>query len=138
MIEPISELSEAGRRRKEQILQIALASAQTRRRRRRTGQAIAFAALAVALFSVVWPRVHLTSPPKSPIAIKHQVPQNSLHSIVISRISDDPTIVTRLAIPEPPNTIQRIGDDQLLDELAKASEPAGLAYIDGKTVLMYR
>jgi hypothetical protein len=106
--------------------------------RRRTAQGIAFTALAVALFSVVGPRVHLTSPPKSPIAIEHPTPQNSPQSIVISRISDDPTIVARLSVPEPPNIIQRIGDDQLLDELAKASEPAGLAYVNGKAVLMYR
>ena len=138
MTEPNSMLSDTGLRRKDKILQSALDAARARRIQRRAAKGFAFTALAAAIFAVVWPRLHMSSPTSIPIAKKYQVPQNSPRSIVISRITDDPSVVSRLAIAEPPNTIQPIGDEQLLDELAKAREPAGLAYVNGKAELIYR
>jgi hypothetical protein len=137
MIEPIASLSERGRRRREEILQIAIGAARARRWRRRSGAGIVIAMLLATATAIVLPRV------QSRVPIVHEdqgirkssVPSNE---IVIVQILDDPHVVERLSIPDPGVSIQRIGDEQLLDELAAAHEPAGLAYVNGKAVLMYR
>jgi hypothetical protein len=58
--------------------------------------------------------------------------------IVVSRIMTDPDIVRRLSVPAEPSHVKVIHDEQLLSELAAAHEPAGLAYVNGKAMLMYR
>ncbi len=58
--------------------------------------------------------------------------------IVITRVQTDPTIAARLAVrPQKPNW-QKIGDDALLERLTEAGKPAGLAYLDGRPIIMFR
>jgi hypothetical protein len=54
------------------------------------------------------------------------------------RIIDDPSVVRRLTLTASPGIVHRIGDEQLLSELAAVNEPAGLAWVNGKAELIYR
>ena len=53
-------------------------------------------------------------------------------------IPTDPTITDRLALPPQPSKVAIIHDDELLAGLAQAHEPAGLAYVNGKAMLLFR
>ena len=94
MSESISPLSDDGLRRREEILEHALAEAGRRRKRQtlaRAGIGCAVVGGVIAVTAMVWPV-----------------------------------------------RVERIRDEELLRELAAANRPAGLAYVDGKAVLMFR
>lgn len=146
MIEPVTELSSAGEQRKESILAMAKDHALWRGRRRKATQALAAAiilALAVPV-SLLRPHHHQALP----VAVApniHSQPDQQIRKtiaqsrVVVLKIESDPHIIERLAIPPQPPRWKKIGDDELLRDLASAHQPAGLAYVgDKKPVLLFR
>lgn|GEM_PF-3969868 len=148
MTDPPMELSPAGEQRKESILAMAKVHASQRRQRRRAAQTLA--ATAAIIFALAVP-VLLLRPhhhQAKPIAVVPNVhPQIEQHltkspfkpRVVVVKIETDPQIIDRLAIPPQPARWKKIGDDELLRDLASAHQPAGLAYVgDHKPVLLFR
>jgi hypothetical protein len=141
MNESLIPLSKSGGNRREAILRRALEEAR-RRRWRRIGQRLVVACLVVGLMGVeFW---HLRSDKGGSVEfVKKEMspaaPRETERAVVVvSRIETDPDIVRRLRLPEQALHVEMIQDQQLLAELAAAHEPAGLAYVDGKAVLMFR
>jgi hypothetical protein len=136
MIEYEQPLSPAGAQRRDEILRIAQRAARTRRHKRYVMRGASAVACAIAVALIV----HRSSSPvqsfpsRSPIV---QVATNARAStIVIDRIHTDPTIADRLAVLPRAANWQQIGDDELLQSLAKAGQPAGLIRVDGNTILV--
>ena len=145
MTEPSIELSSAGEQRKKSILAMAKAQASRRRRRKRAAQTFAAAIIFALLIPALLLRFHrrpdqqVKVVPTVPAHANRQVAISSSKSrVVVVRIETDPQIIERLAIPSPPPQWKKIGDDELLRDLASAHRPAGLAYIDGKPMLLFR
>ncbi|HSZ55061.1 MAG TPA: hypothetical protein VK797_05340 [Tepidisphaeraceae bacterium] len=138
MSEPRAILSPAGEQKRRAILDLALAAADRRRRGRflaRAGGALAVIACLLAIPLMLLhgpppPRVAKIVPPPS------QSKSDSLSSVTL--IPTDPTIITRLALRPQPSKVVIIHDDELLAGLAQAHEPAGLAYVNGKAMLLFR
>lgn len=143
MAEPTPPLSEEGLRRREQILARALAEAGRRRRRRAGGRVGIVCAVIGGLVTAIL-LIRAADEGKAPEVVKRVPPETSPPTapaeprVIFTRIQTDPGIVERLAIHVEPARPQRIRDDELLSELAAANQPAGLAYIDGKAVLLFR
>jgi hypothetical protein len=76
----------------------------------------------------------MNSPVPPPIAGVQS--SNPPSTIVIERIETDPTISERLSVLPRAAQWQQIGDDELLQSLAKAGQPAGLIQVDGNTILV--
>ena len=135
-----SILSSDGEQRRGQILGLALAEARRRRRRRVTTQAALAALTGLVVAFLIPPLLRIHRAPEQHIAVKNMqpAPSTSPPPIVVTRIETDPHIVERLAIRPHPSHVVLITDGQLLDELALAHRPAGLAYVDGKPTLMFR
>ena len=148
-------LSPAGLKKRDAILAAALAeSSRLRVKRRVVRGSLAGTAIILVLGGVLTilaplmrshpPKQTVTNTPAAPapsIAPRPPVPaarSQREHEIVITRIPTDPQIASRLAVHTEHISIQRIDDDQLLSELAAASEPAGLAYIAGHPKLLFR
>ena len=135
------QLSNYGHKRREQILTLALDAARRRRRNRQSIKTVALILILIPLAIVLIPRgQRKTQPP-----LAHggaSLPANPSAKIqpqvIVVRIADDPDIVRRLTVPTSSNIVRLIGDQQLLNELAAAHEPAGLAYVNGKAELFYR
>ena len=126
-------LSDAGRERREQILQIAIGAARSRRRRRRATRALCVIAI---LSLAIGPMLHRSHPANLPIAQKagsHDAPQYS--QVLIEQIPTDPTIADRLSVTPDPRW-QQLTDDDLLQSLAAAGRPGGLVHVDGQTILV--
>ena len=130
-------LSPNGAIRRERILQIAQRAARTRRHKRylmRTGASVA-CAIAIAILIL-----HPTHPPSANIPPRTSIAQlptsESKSPIVIERIETDPTITDRLSVLPRAAQWQQIGDDELLQSLARAGQPAGLIRVDGNTILL--
>lgn len=143
----VTVLSPGGDRRREEIRRDAQRFASQKRRRRTALRAGGLAALFVAAW-LAFPREHpeparqiaiprVSAPEKSaaPSIVRSTNPRPP---ITIARIQTDPTLTSRLAIPRQSPTWQTIGDDALLKTLADAGKPAGLAYADGRTIIMFR
>ncbi len=146
MTDPTMELSPAGEQRKESILAIAKAHASQRRRRRRAAQTLA--ATAAIILALILPALLLRTHHRQslPVAV-HVHSQNHARieqpiaksKVVVLTIETDPRIIERLAIPSQPPRWKKIGDDELLRDLASAHRPAGLAYVGGhKPLLLFR
>ena len=136
MIEYEEPLSLTGARRREEILQIAQRAARSRRKTRYFMRGVASVACAIAVVLIVH-RIHSPSAnlaPQSPIVRLPTSPSES--AIVIDRIETDPTIADRLSVLPRAANWQPIGDDELLQSLAKAGQPAGLIRADGNTILL--
>jgi len=147
MTPPDLSLSPAGQQRREQILQLAQGAACRRRRQRRVGGLSVVAAGTLAL-ALVWSiyrvppaRIAVAPPPPTPApefaVVGPATLRPRLANVVITRIPTDPTLRRRLALRPQPPTWRRLSDDALLECLADAGEPAGLARIQGKPVLLY-
>ncbi len=140
MSEPQTPLSNYVRERREQILALALGVARRRRRNRQSIKAAILVLVIMPMVIVVISRgLRKTEPPIAHVPSIPAIPKGEvLSQVIVVRISDDPGIVRRLTVPPSSNHVQRIGDQQLLSELAAAHEPAGLAYVNGKAELIYR
>ena len=145
-------LSEAGERRRQSILALALNGAHTRRRRRRLARgatalaAVAsIAAAAVAAATLFHDRAAheppmITDRTPAPTAVPPPAPPAPPggREITIARIPTDPTLARRLAVHPQPNGWRYITDDELLDALGRAGKPAALAYDNGQPNLLFR
>ena len=139
------DLSDRGQHRRAEILALARRAARARRHRRtarRVGAAAAVALLFIGVFVLVRPR-ELPRPPivqrpntTKPLPIP--APVNPPPRIVVTRIETDPTLLSRWAIAPRKPTWQALSDDELLHGLAEAGRPAGLAYVDGHPMLLFR
>lgn len=145
MTEPSIDLSSAGERRKESILAMAKAQASRRRRRKRAAQTLVVAIIFALLIPALLLRFHRQPYQQAKIVPTIHPRQNleiastsSKSRVVVVKIETDPQIIERLAIPSQPPQWKKIGDDELLRDLASAHRPAGLAYIDGKPMLLFR
>jgi hypothetical protein len=138
------QLSLLGQVRREQILRLALRQVRRQRRRRLAARAgaccVALVVIGVAVFHTA--RWQLNRP-VAPVAVTSvpgvspQTDRPNAGRIVVQHIQTDPNIVRRLAVtPRAPKWV-RIDDDQLLQELATAGKPAGLAKINGQVTLIY-
>lgn len=142
------ELSSAGEQRKESILAMAKIQARHRRRRRRAAQTLAATAAIILALAVpvllLRPHHHQALPVAVVPNIDSHINQRirnpiSKSRVVVLKIETDPGIIERLAIPSEPPRWKKIGDDELLRDLASAHQPAGLAYVgDNKPVLLFR
>jgi hypothetical protein len=143
-------LSPAGRTRREQILALALATSRRRRRSRMALRgALASVSVAIAILAAFHSEHRSPAPPiaihtmpttpSSPVAAGPEFIQvRGSRSIVVARIKTDHHISTRIAARTDAISIDRISDDQLLDELASADQPAGIARMGGKSILLRR
>jgi hypothetical protein len=140
MSEPLTHMSPFERRRREEILRLALGAASHRRWKRRALKATVACMIAIPILAaLVWASI---SRPVVPIAVKPVPPPSpraaGANSVIVVRIVDEADVVERLRIPARPSAVRRIGDEQLLKELAAANEPAGIAYVNGKAELIYK
>lgn len=167
MIDREIRLSSAGLRKREQILALALRASAGRRQRRlvlRWGLGCAAILGALSLLLRIEGRIEnrtlsvpihvhatdpirlapvLVPPPTStpapaPARAPSPNPPQRNREIVITRLQTDSRMTSRLAVHPAAESIQRIGDEQLLEELALAQQPAGLARLGGKTMLLFR
>ena len=139
MMEDMPPLSELGEKRREAILGRALEEA-FRRRRTRNARRMGLVCLVLGLVTIpLWRPFAKVNVPE---VVKQNEPVPAVATLetplIVSRIETDPDIVQRLALPERASHVEIIRDEQLLQELAAAHEPAGLAYVDGKAILMFR
>jgi len=142
------ELSTAGEQRKESILAMAKVHASQRRRRRRAAQILAGTAAIILALAVPVLLLHPHHHQARPVAVVPNIDSHtdqqirktiSKSRLVVLKIETDPRIIERLAIPPQPPRWKKIGDDELLRDLASAHQPAGLAYVgDHKPVLLFR
>jgi hypothetical protein len=158
MNEPYLPLSDEGERRKEKILEIARREA-GRLRHWRGFRRVGVVAMAMGLAAtlVVQSRRWRTSPeivhhsprpqhdPAPPVVepvvtpIRHAVASaRRPKEVVITRVMTDPGIARKLAVKSAPTGWKQINDDELLAELAAAHRPAGLAYVDGREIVLFR
>jgi hypothetical protein len=159
---PPPSLSSSGERRREQILRLALDAAATRGWQRRSRRAAGLALLVIVGIGVAIRFRHATPTPElaedpSPTPVQPTPPQPrapvaptpsvvgvapahpARPEIAISQIQTDRGIADRLAIPRATTASwQRLNDDDLLRRLADAGKPAGLAYVDGRPMLLFR
>jgi hypothetical protein len=140
MNESTSILSPDGQRRRQRILELAVQAAGKRRRR---SVALRAGSVCLALCAAGIAALHLhRTPPKPRLAVKNGSPADQTlptrSSPRIALIPTDPTIVKRLSIPAPPAHVVIIHDRELLEGLAAAHQPAGLAYVNGKATLIFR
>jgi hypothetical protein len=136
-------LTHKGERRRERILQLALAQAQRRKLRRRALRGVAACAASVGIVALVvfiWARdVSLPAPvAEQPVIVQTNLTPSQAPSVEISHIHTDPTILDRLALRVPTRRWQSIGDDELLRGLADAGWSAGLIHVSGRTILLPR
>jgi hypothetical protein len=137
-------LSSAGKRRRESILGDALLAAKHRRVRRLTPYGVT-AGIAVIASVLVW---NHRVPPNRPTVVNHDQspvkidvptsPKTPSREIVITRIETDPTLLDRLRVPPQKPTWRTLSDEELLKQLAASGRPAGLAYVEGRTELLWR
>ncbi|MDB5357807.1 MAG: hypothetical protein JWN24_4260 [Phycisphaerales bacterium] len=157
MNESFLPLSPEGERRKESILDAARCEAGRLRHRRRVRRAVvATVTIAMAAsLAIRWQRgrsaveiVHngtihpdrrphdigpVVQPSPRAIPVAHRPKE-----IAITVVKTEPDIARRLAVKPEPTGWKRINDDQLLAELAAAHRPAGLAYVDGREIVLFR
>ncbi len=131
-------LSPEGLLRRDAILQLAKSEARRRRSRRLLSRGGA-AVLVVGLISAA---LRLMPIPVKPVEVRTSVarslPVPTPPSVVIEYVQTDPTIAERLTLQPSPPRWEKIGDDELLNELAAAGQPAGIAIFNGKTLLLTR
>ena len=156
MSDPIP-LSPAGQERRALILRMARAEAGRRRRRRHAARTVAAGAGVVLLTvllihrwlpqqpvrSIVFRPAPATQPVPATQAVAVSRPpalptRPKTRQIVIQVIRTEPNIVKRLATPSQKPSWRRLSDDELIQELADAGCPAGLAWIDGRELVLYR
>ena len=141
-------LSPDGEARRRHILRVAVQEADSMRHRRIRQRFIAACSLAL-IIGILIPyrrapqivkhedsRPAITNPPATTALVPKHLPEP--RAIVITRIQTDPTIAARLALQPQKPTWQKIGDDALLERLSEAGKPAGLAYLDGRAVILFR
>jgi len=58
--------------------------------------------------------------------------------IIITFIATEANISSRLAVPPRKASWQKLNDDELIQQLDAAGCPAGLAWIDGREMVMFR
>jgi hypothetical protein len=145
-------LSPEGKRRRREILQVAIHEARairSRRFRRRIAIVGAIALLAVLFIPRPAPRplVHQSTPAPEPrhVALATRIvprvtprPPRQPSEILITYIQTDPQIASHLTLSPQKPTWQTIGDDALLERLSEAGKPAGLAYVDGRAIILFR
>lgn len=143
-----AELSQAGRTRRGEIL----AAAQRIARRRRIGRLTRRGVLACAVLAAgTWASESLRKPhsspppqqahmgkPESRPTVVPAPPRRKPAEIVIERVTTDSTLATQWATPKDGAAWQRLDDDALLQQLAAAGKPAGLAHVDGHARVVYR
>jgi hypothetical protein len=158
---PATSLSRDGERRREQILRLAVRAAAQRGQRRRARR-VAGLILFLVTAACIGVRFHhatatgeakndpqpLPHPPSArhpptpernaPPVVAVTPAQPARPEIVITRIQTDPGLTDRLAIPRDAPAWQRLTDDDLLRRLSDAGKPAGLAYVDGRAMLLFR
>ena len=137
MNEPRMIISPQGQRRQRQILDLALVAADRRRRRRIAAQLAAMAVVA-SLIAIPLMRLHRSASPAIVKTTPPPTPSKSDSLPGVALIATDSTIAQRLAIRAQPSKVVIIHDDELLAGLAQAHEPAGLAYVNGKAMLLFR
>jgi hypothetical protein len=75
----------------------------------------------------------LVSPPVVTVATARRAGPG----VVIARIRTDAGLTDRLSIRPDPAGWQRLTDDDLLRRLSDVGKPAGLAYVDGRAILLF-
>lgn len=146
MIDPYEQLSPAGLRRREAILQATLAAVRRRRRRRRQMPVLGGTVLVIlgALW-LGWPRtgpgapeVPGTTPGLAPTRMDAPPDSPPTSPTLVVVIPADSTASSRLAAQSQPPTWQVIDDEALLAAVTETGRRAGLARIDGQTLLLVR
>lgn len=156
---PPPSLSRDGERRRDQILRLALQSA-ARRGRRRQGRRAVGLVLLIATAIGVGVRLRHGTPTRqarsghraipgpavsknsTPAPVASHIPtiapaRSPRPQVVITRIQTDAGLTDRLSIRPDPTAWQRLSDDDLLRRLSDAGKPAGLAYVDGRAMLLF-
>jgi hypothetical protein len=147
-------LSPAGKARRAEILRLAQAQARRRRRRRQAARAAAAGVGVLLLTMVLTHRLLPGTPvrqavvPPAPVTQPlratavtlplEPAPPPKPGNIVVQFIRTNPNITCQLAVPPQTPTWRRLSDDQLIQELADAGHPAGLAWVDGRELILYR
>jgi hypothetical protein len=130
-------LSPEGAKRRDAILLMA----KTEARRRRSRRLVSRGAVGLALVGLIAIAVWRLPVAQRPLEIKSPVARSigsTPPSVVIEYVQTDPTITDRLTLRPSPPRWTNIGDDELVQELAAAGEPAGIVSINGRSMLLTR
>ena len=149
-------LSPAGQQRREAILRQAKAEVRSRRQRRRTLQGMGgVIMLGLAMLIIrhgheparhpIAVTPHLVVIPPAPVILRSmpgvRTPQPQrvkAREIVITRIATELNLSHRLAVKATTPRWRKLNDDELIQQLADAGRPAGLAWIDGREMILFR
>ena len=145
------QLSPDGRKQRAKILRLAQREARSRRRRRR-GWQLAFGAFGmVAMVALLVSRRGMPITPAPPdvrlmaTAVPAPTTRGNLAvlpakpvQIIIVRVASEPDISRRLAVKMEKPSWEMLSDDQLLQALNSAGHPAGLAWINGHEMVLFR
>lgn len=117
-----------------------LAELRRRKRRRHAAGAAAFALLASAVAFSAW-QANQPILPRAPVVQKTAPSELKIATIEcfnnpVVRTLDGPAPEIKILTSSEPPRIDLIGDRELLDALAAAGHPSGLARIDGRTFLV--
>lgn len=143
-------LSRKGQLHRAEILQMARQESRTRRRRRFARRATVAVGVCLLMGVSILLTTHQTKPDHPQIA--HPTPLTQpekiqtvgsrevgpRQEIVISRIETDLTLLRRLTIPPQKPSWTVIDEDELLRRLTEAGRPAALAYVEGRTLILFR
>ena len=70
------------------------------------------------------------------VSTKRTIDPITSREVVITYIHTEPGIARKLAIPEQP-AMQRLSDDELLKQLSATGKTAGIAWVDGREILLF-
>lgn len=136
MIDQPLPLSPAGQTRRDQILALAVRETRRRHRRRQTLRACTACAL---LLLAIPPVIRWARPHRPGVALVRQNPdqpyQLATPKLAITRIQTEHGLAERLAIPR--QHWQRIGDDELLRQLAEGHLAGGLVRVNDRQTLWF-
>ncbi len=143
MSDALEPLSSTGLRRREEILTLALRASRRRRNRRMAVRyTLGCGIVGAVALSVLFHATH-RAPPSQSVHVQPADPHPPAVTTRNTIPGPTPTphrakreiVITHIA---PTGSVERINDDQLLEQLALAHSPAGLARVKGKTILLYR
>jgi hypothetical protein len=133
------ELTDEGKRRATEILRVAKAQGRRKRARRMALRAGAVTVLLIGVASILLKmQMEHESPPVANVPPSDGNAVVGEKLIMVRYIQTDPDIIEKLRLKPAAPTWRSIDDEQLLRELELAGKPAALAYVDGRTMLMYR
>jgi hypothetical protein len=128
-------LSDLGRRRREEILRLAMRQTRRRRRNRRLREAGMILVCVAILATRQESQQRPAESPKTHTPPMVMVPAST---VIIERIGTDSQITAKLSTGNAPPRWSFIDDDAFLQSMADAGRPSGLIMLNGRLLLLPR